>query len=176
MDITTLPHYITHYILSFFEPQSILRLMATCTHFRDFLKSERYYKYVNCGECDSLNNAFKNGHLGCAYGHEKLVERCDGKYNCRQYDEIFKQGHLHIIKWLFGKNMLIELIRPTILARYGHIDCLEYYYQNQGELSKYVLEWAIMGNQMDCINYLINKGCMDIENTEWCSHAAYQGN
>lgn len=132
MLLIEIPYYLFHLISLYFTKYEILRISQVCKRFNLLLYDERYFKYINCGKCNSKEETNKLGHLGC-FNKLNTDTFCLISIN----ETILKHMQIHFLEWIFvkyldnlssyedWKNFFIERITNKFI-KVGNLECLEY--------------------------------------------------
>lgn len=80
-------------------------------------------------------------------------------------DIVIKRGHLLCLAYLHEIGCYMDEYAAMVAAEYNQLECLKYIHENlQGSMTRHVAENAFSSGSLECLRYLVEHGCYDLQN------------
>ena len=163
-----IPCYLFHKINSFLTNCEILKISEVCRRFNLLTKQERYFNFVNCGNCNSKKEANQLGHLGCL--NYFITEN-----HHKKYAKLFEEMHFHVFEWVLNKRFKNEYTTSfasygfvkkaaKVFTKIGNIKCLKFLFRKTSYINEKLYKIAIENNQLECFKLFYEEIYIPLDN------------
>ena len=89
---------------------------------------------------------------------------CD---KCKNTKDASKEGHIECLEYYFNNGELLTEITTSLAAKGGHLDCLKFLYENGCKWSDGTSTRAATNKHFDCLKFAYENGAMWYINTSF---------